>query len=98
CSSITPTDSPDRRIIFAAIVNCNAVTAANGWNGTIPVESYASFFVTRPMENGGGQGCNDTDTSTACDTAMKGELVDLTTLHGDTVTSVVARDDSQLYR
>ena len=41
------TASPDRRLLFAAIVNCNAVFAGGNNVSNIPVESYGSFFVTR---------------------------------------------------
>ncbi len=42
----------DRRIIYAAVLNCNALEAEYGMNGaqkSLPVETFAKVFVTEPM-------------------------------------------------
>lgn len=48
---IAPTTDPDRRIIFAAIVDCGtAAPIVGGGTNDYPVNSYASVFLVRPME------------------------------------------------
>lgn len=45
----------DRRIIYAAVMNCEAVEAAYGMNGAkknLPVETFVKVFVTEPMQKG----------------------------------------------
>lgn len=42
----------DRRILYAAVLNCNALEAEYGMNGAqknLPVETFAKVFVTEPM-------------------------------------------------
>lgn len=51
-----PSDDPNRRVIQAAIVNCKAAVAAgllSGASDPVPIEGYASIFLTHPMESGG---------------------------------------------
>ena len=45
----------DRRIFYAAVMNCTAVEAEYGMNGSVnnlPVETFVKVFLTRPMEKG----------------------------------------------
>lgn len=50
-------DTPDRRILYVAVIDCNALTASgqltggNG-SGTLPVTAFARMFITEPVENG----------------------------------------------
>ncbi len=42
----------DRRIMYVAVLNCNAIEASTGMNGretNLPVETFAKVFVTEPM-------------------------------------------------
>jgi hypothetical protein len=54
CSGATPSTTEDRRVMFAAIVNCNSdeVIDEGGGVNTYPVEAYASFFMVNPMPQG----------------------------------------------
>ena len=49
------TASVDRRIMYAAVMNCTAVEAEYGMNGSVnnlPVETFVKVFLTKPMETG----------------------------------------------
>ena len=53
------TASIDRRILYAAVMNCEEVEASYGLNGAkknLPVETFVKVFVTEPM----GKGHNNT--------------------------------------
>jgi hypothetical protein len=55
CSSSTTSDTPDRRIFYAAIVNCQAnlppaLPLGPGSQSGVPVAAFAKFFVTQPVE------------------------------------------------
>jgi Flp pilus assembly protein TadG len=51
-------DTPDRRVFVGAIINCQAAAEAGqltgSSGGTIPVEAYAKFFLTEPMDKNDG--------------------------------------------
>ena len=50
-TSVLPSDTPERRIIIIAVINCiqhGPITGNSG--GPYPVEKYAKFFVTEPIE------------------------------------------------
>jgi len=51
-------DAPDRRVFVGAIINCQAAAEAGqltgSSGGTIPVEAYAKFFLTEPMDKNDG--------------------------------------------
>ena len=49
------TASVDRRIVYAAVLNCTEVEAEYGMNGSVdnlPVETFIKVFVTKPIEKG----------------------------------------------
>ncbi len=49
------TSSVDRRIVYAAVINCTEVEAEYGMNGSVnnlPVETFVKVFVTQPIEKG----------------------------------------------
>ena len=52
------TDDPDRRSFVGAIINCQAAAEAGlltgSSGGVIPVEAYAKFFLTEPMDKQDG--------------------------------------------
>lgn len=84
CNAGVATDTPDRRIIYGAIVNCRANNLDGGKNNGIRAVAFGKFFVTEPMQG-----------SSASDTVLYTELVDVAK-PGEA--DSVARDIVQLYR
>lgn len=83
----TLNDDPDRRLIFAAIINClEHQDEMNGSAENIPVVDFASFFLTEPVEAGGP----DED-------VVRAEIVDVTQFGAGTL-DAFARDQIQLHR
>lgn len=70
---VPATDDPDRRVIQAAIINCQA--NADNLNGQkeVPVEAFASVFMTNPMEGNSGGNVEDPDGGT-----INLEVIDIT--------------------
>ncbi|MEJ6782055.1 TadE/TadG family type IV pilus assembly protein [Aminobacter sp. Piv2-1] len=85
-----PVTSVDRRLIYGAILNCQALTAAgnslSGHSEDLPVEAFASFFLTEPVK------------SAADDASVMVELVDITGRGGQGTLDNFLRDEVQLYR
>lgn len=85
-----PVTSVDRRLIYGAILNCQALTAAgnslSGHSEDLPVEAFASFFLTEPVQ------------SSADDASVMVELVDITGRGGQGTLDNFLRDEVQLYR
>ena len=52
CSNSATSDDPDRRLLYGAIINCQEVGLDGGASGPYPVEAFASFFITEPIETG----------------------------------------------
>ncbi|RWB85903.1 MAG: hypothetical protein EOQ52_20340 [Mesorhizobium sp.] len=82
--------NPDRRILYGAILNCQALAAAglmSGGNSSppLPVEAFASFFITETVESGPDQ-------------TIRVELVDVTGREGQGTLDRFLRDEAQLYR
>jgi hypothetical protein len=49
CSSVTPTDDPDRRMIVFAVINCLEHGPLSGNSaGPVPVEAFVKAFMTEP--------------------------------------------------
>lgn len=44
-------DDPDRRLIFAAIINCNGVNINGNSSQPLPVLAFGKFFLTEPVPN-----------------------------------------------
>ncbi|TPI26224.1 pilus assembly protein [Mesorhizobium sp. B3-1-6] len=89
CSS-NSVSNPDRRIIYGAILNCQALSAAGlmgGGNSSppLPVEAFGSFFITETVESGSDQ-------------TIRVELVDVTGREGAGTLDNFLRDEAQLYR
>lgn len=86
CSSISGPEK-DRRVMFAAIVNCNSdeVIAEGGGVNTYPVEAYASFFMVNPMPSGSPANINV-------------EIIDITGFGGNGTLDEFVRDESILVR
>lgn len=75
----------DRRVMFAAIVDC----IANGGNGVtdFPVNAFASIFMANPMEVGGGS-----------DGTIDVEIIDITGNGGNGTLDAFVRDEAVLVR
>ncbi|WP_245493802.1 hypothetical protein [Mesorhizobium sp. M7A.F.Ca.AU.002.02.1.1] len=81
--------SIDRRLLYGAILNCNALEAEgndlSGHSTGVPVEAFGSFFLTEPVQ------------SAASDASVMMELVDISTGGQGTLDKFV-RNEVQLYR
>lgn len=42
-------DTPDRRIIFAAVINCSGLNVHGNSGGPLPVLAFGKFFLTEPV-------------------------------------------------
>jgi Flp pilus assembly protein TadG len=84
---LAPVTTVDRRLLYGAVLNCNALDAAGynlgGKDEDLPVESFASFFLTEPIKN---------------NTDIYVELVDVTGREGQGSLQKFQRDEAQLYR
>ncbi|MER8411580.1 pilus assembly protein TadG-related protein [Mesorhizobium sp. M1342] len=84
-----PVTTVDRRLIYGAILNCQALSALgndlSGHSENLPVESFASFFLTEPV------------LSASDDASVMVELVDIAAGGQGTLDNFV-RDEPQLYR
>ncbi|TIS89305.1 pilus assembly protein TadG-related protein [Mesorhizobium sp.] len=85
-----PVATVDRRLLYGAILNCNALEAAgkdlSGHSTDLPVEAFGSFFLTEPVA------------SAADDASVMVELVDVTGRGGQGTLDNFLRDEAQLYR
>ncbi|RWG83205.1 pilus assembly protein TadG-related protein [Mesorhizobium sp.] len=85
-----PVTTVDRRLLYGAILNCNALEAAgndlNGNSTNLPVEAFASFFLTQPVPGANNGG------------SVFVELVDITGRSGAGTLDNFLRDEAQLYR
>jgi Flp pilus assembly protein TadG len=48
----TLSGAPDRRILYAAIINCQSLGLAGGAQANVPVAAFAKLFLTLPMARG----------------------------------------------
>jgi hypothetical protein len=79
----TPSTDPDRRLIYAAIVDCDAYASElNGASGTIQAMAFASFFLTEPVVGA----------------EVRAEVVDIDGNLGRGTMVDFAKDNVQLYR
>ncbi len=82
----TPATDPDRRLLYAAIVNCSELNIHGGSSGPIPVLAFGKFFLTEPVPS-----------SPAPDAGtIYSEFVDI--IRPGSIGNEVARDKVQLYR
>ncbi|WP_095088515.1 TadE/TadG family type IV pilus assembly protein [Mesorhizobium sophorae] len=83
----TPISTPDRRLLYGAILDCNALKASgtnfSGRQTGIPVRRFGSFFITEPIIDGKN---------------IYVELVDITGKGGSGTLDNYLRDEAQLYR
>ena len=85
--SVAPDDDPDRRILYAAVIDC-AANLSPGANSGVPVEAWLKMFITEPVNSLDGDPANTTD-------AIYIEIVDILEAGED---DQVPRDIVQLYR
>ncbi|WP_245499958.1 pilus assembly protein TadG-related protein [Mesorhizobium sp. M4B.F.Ca.ET.089.01.1.1] len=85
-----PVTTVDRRLLYGAILNCNALEAQgndlSGHSTNLPVEAFGSFFLTEPVS------------SPSDDGSVMVELVDITGRGGQGTLDNFLRDEPQLYR
>lgn len=81
-----PAVSEDRRVIFAAIIDCTA--ADNQGQSEMTVNSYASIFMARPMEKNGSGGDGTIDV----------EIIDITGWGGNGTLETFVREEAVLVR
>ena len=95
CSASTVNDTPDRRVIYAAIINCTEHDALlNGGSGEdIPVEAFVKMFMALPMSKTPGK--EDDDEDVASDNTLYVEMIDIVKPGVD---DAVVHDIVQLYR
>ncbi|TIV67861.1 MAG: hypothetical protein E5V74_03305 [Mesorhizobium sp.] len=82
CSQ-TPVTTVDRRILYGAIIDCQAIGGFNGRATNIPVHAFGSFFITEPIKDSKD---------------IYVELVDITGKGGRGTLDNFLRDEAQLYR
>lgn len=86
CNTRTP--DVNRRLIYAAILNCdpaNGGSTVTGQGGNYPVEAFASIFLTEPAGD-------------PPDADVYGEIVDISSQWGRGSLNKFQRDEAQLYR
>jgi len=85
-----PVTTVDRRLLYGAILDCAALQAAgnnlSGNSTNLPVEAFASFFLTQPVPGASSGG------------SVFVELVDITGRSGQGTLDNFLRDEAQLYR
>ncbi|UCI07302.1 pilus assembly protein TadG-related protein [Mesorhizobium sp. B1-1-8] len=79
----TPVTTVDRRILYGAIIDCQAIGGFNGRANNIPVRAFGSFFITEPIKDSKD---------------IYVELVDITGKGGRGTLDNFLRDEAQLYR
>lgn len=89
CSGATPSPEPDRRIMYAAVLNCADLGLKGGSGDTVPALTFIRMFVTQPMTKLPGTGLTDEDDT------LYVEIVDVVKPGTD---DEVVHDIVQLYR
>jgi Flp pilus assembly protein TadG len=87
-NALPPTDDPDRRVIFAAMIDCLA--EAGQGKTTFNVNSYASIFLVAPMAR------DPADPS--ADSTIDVEIIDITGYGGNGTLDAFIRDEAILVR
>ena len=89
CNTTDVSDEVDRRIIYAAVLNCIELGLTGGSGGTVPALTFVKMFITEPMTKLPGTGHTDEDST------LYVEMVDI--VKPGTANAVV-HDIVQLYR
>jgi len=87
-NALPPTDDPDRRVIFAAMIDC--LSQAGQGKTTFDVNSYASIFLVSPMAR------DPADPS--ADSTIDVEIIDITGWGGNGTLDAFIRDEAILVR
>jgi hypothetical protein len=92
CSTATPAAEPDRRILYAAVLNCGALNITGNSNTSVPAVAFVKMFITKPMTKLPGSG--------SCPTCEEdGDLyVEMIDVVQPGVDDAVIHDIVQLYR
>lgn len=85
--SVPPVSDPDRRVVFAALVDCLAHAAEGGGVNDYPVNAYASLFLVAPMRTSGGS-----------DSTIDTEIIDITGYGGNGTLDLFVRSEATLVR
>lgn len=89
----TPVTDVERRLLYGAILNCQALQDAgenlSGHEEGLPVEAFASFFITEPVKN---------VPQSEYDANIFVELVDITGRFGNGTLEDFQHDEAQLFR
>ncbi len=56
CSTATASGDPDRRILYAAVLNCGELNIKGSSTDTVPAVAFVKMFITRPMTKLPGSG------------------------------------------
>ncbi|BCG82561.1 TadE/TadG family type IV pilus assembly protein [Mesorhizobium sp. 113-3-3] len=80
----TTTQTADRRLLYVAVIDCTA-NNVHGGGQTLPVQAFASVFVTEPA--GGAPNAD-----------IYGEMEDISTVVGLGTLKKLQRNEAQLYR
>lgn len=95
CNPDAPTSTArdaDRRIIFAAMIDCNSVPN-NAGRTTLPVSAFASIFLVNPMLQGGANPNDDLEYN-----VIDVEIVDITGAGGNGTLDTFVRNEAILVR
>lgn len=94
CSASETPDEPDRRILYAAVIDCAAYgDLVKGKATDIPVLSFVKMFMTQPMAK--KDECGEDDETVDCNNTLFVEMVDVVQPGID---DEVIHDIVQLYR
>lgn len=92
CSTATPAAEPDRRMLYAAVLNCGELDIKGSSQNTVPALAFVKMFITKPMTKLPGSGSCPTCEE---DGDLYVEMVDVVKPGTD---DAVVHDIVQLYR
>ncbi|TIL31205.1 pilus assembly protein TadG-related protein [Mesorhizobium sp.] len=91
-----PTDSPDRRLITMAVVNCRADQSKINGHTELRPDAYVSVFLTNPVQK--QDNSKDDEDATSNEKPISFEIVDVEGPLGNNTLDKLLRDEPQLYR
>jgi hypothetical protein len=92
----TPSPGVDRRIIVAAVVNCQANATKIAGQTELQPDGYISIFLTNPIEK--EDNTKGPDDETAAEKPIRFEVVDVAGARGRGTMANFLHDEAQLYR
>jgi Flp pilus assembly protein TadG len=93
-ASNTLTTVPDRRVIFAAVVNCGEHDVSG--KVTLEADAFVSIFLTNPIEK--EDNSKDDEDTSAAEKPIRFEIVDVTGNSGNGTLDTFLRQEAQLVR